>query len=289
MADSFHPLAKANPKDESMNRDENSPAPPSCLPNDSKTSRNRRFSTSAVPSPTLKGRRQLQKRSSGEFVRRVSFDTMTHQDMPNYSFTLQEKSSGWERTQKTRVFMLATDLESHSREALKYTTERLLEDGDEIVVVRVADIQAHKYMLGISENLLQEQAIRARRSAESLMQYIKETQNSNRINIVLEFVIGRTQDSLEEMLHMYQPSALVVGTQGKSPLKSLVTGSSVSRFCLRRSPVPVIVVKDTSAISPSSSSQRSSSTSSTEGGQSNGDTLASKWKRRLSLTNRASK
>lgn len=124
MADSLHPLSKArSPKDEDMNRDENNPAPLSSSPNESTTSRNRRFSTSAVPSPTLTSRRQVQKRSSGEFVRRVSFDTMTHQDMPNYSFTLQEKSSGWERTQKTRVFMLATDLESHSREALKYTTE----------------------------------------------------------------------------------------------------------------------------------------------------------------------
>jgi hypothetical protein len=123
MADSLHPLAESARKNDNSNRDENSPVPPSCVPNDSMTSRNRRFSTSAVPSPTLKGRRSLQKRSSGEFVRRVSFDTMTHQDMPNYSFTLQEKSSGWERTQKTRVFMLATDLESHSKEALKYTTE----------------------------------------------------------------------------------------------------------------------------------------------------------------------
>jgi hypothetical protein len=48
---------------------------------------------------------------------------MTHQDMPDYSFTLQEKSSGWQRSRTTRVFMLATDLESHSDDALKYVVE----------------------------------------------------------------------------------------------------------------------------------------------------------------------
>lgn len=120
MADTIHPLSNtAKHINTSKDREADIPTP-ACVPNDQ---RSRRFSTSALPS-TIAGERQPpSKRASGDFVRRVSFDTMTHQDMPDYSFTLQEKSSGWQRSRTTRVFMLATDLESHSDDALKYVVE----------------------------------------------------------------------------------------------------------------------------------------------------------------------
>ena len=120
MEDTLHPLAKTTETPDSSNdRDPDSQQVlPSCLPN---VSSNRRFSTSALPSDVE--HKLPAKRPSDDFVRRVSFDTMTHQDMPDYSFTLQEKSQGWERSISSRVFMLATDLESHSNEALKYAVE----------------------------------------------------------------------------------------------------------------------------------------------------------------------
>ncbi|KAI9284145.1 hypothetical protein BC943DRAFT_361487 [Umbelopsis sp. AD052] len=276
MEDTFHPLAKL--PDSYNDRDpDNQQVLPSCLPNQSHS---RRFSTSALPADA--DQKLPSKRASDEFVRRVSFDTMTHQDMPDYSFTLQEKSHGWERTISSRVFMLATDLESHSNEALKYAVEELLEDGDEIVVVRVADVQVNRNILGSSRQNLQEHAVLARQHAEQLLQRIKESHGGIKISIVLEFVIGRTQTCLRDMLQMYHPSALIVGTQGKpSSLKTMFPGNSISQFCLRLSPVPVIVVKESSE-----SSRRSSSNSSNEN---NDSSTASKWIRKLSLNNRPSK
>ncbi|KAG2178554.1 hypothetical protein INT44_001707 [Umbelopsis vinacea] len=300
MEDTFHPLAKL--PDSYNDRDpDNQQVLPSCLPNQSHS---RRFSTSALPADA--DQKLPSKRASDEFVRRVSFDTMTHQDMPDYSFTLQEKSHGWERTISSRVFMLATDLESHSNEALKYAVEvkfqtahddgisvvrrfdcplpiqELLEDGDEIVVVRVADVQVNRNILGSSRQNLQEHAVLARQHAEQLLQRIKESHGGIKISIVLEFVIGRTQTCLRDMLQMYHPSALIVGTQGKpSSLKTMFPGNSISQFCLRLSPVPVIVVKESSE-----SSRRSSSNSSNEN---NDSSTASKWIRKLSLNNRSSK
>ncbi|CAO3679480.1 unnamed protein product [Umbelopsis ramanniana] len=215
---------------------------------------------------------------------------MTHQDMPDYSFTLQEKSQGWERSISSRVFMLATDLESHSNEALKYAVEELLEDGDEIVVVRVADVQVNRSILGSSRQLLQEHAVLARQHAEQLLQLIKESHGGIKISIVLEFVIGRTQTCLRDMLQMYHPSALVVGTQGKSSsLKSMFPGNSISQFCLRHSPVPVIVVKEFKSSDTSNRSSSNSSNETSEYVNYNGSSTASKWIRKLSLTNRSSK
>lgn len=121
MADTIHPLVETGKDtDGCAERDPDNLLTPSCVPNDP---RNRRFSTSAPPSKGAKQRQPQAKRASGDFVRRVSFNTMTDQDMPDYSFTLREKSNGWERSRTTRVFMLATDLESHSNDALKYTVE----------------------------------------------------------------------------------------------------------------------------------------------------------------------
>ncbi|GAB5590368.1 hypothetical protein Unana1_05268 [Umbelopsis nana] len=285
MADTTHPLVETGKDtDGCAERDPDNLLTPSCVPNDR---RNRRFSTSALPSKGAKQRQPQAKRASGDFVRRVSFNTMTHQDMPDYSFTLREKSNGWERSRTTRVFMLATDLESHSNDALKYTVEELLDDGDEIVVVRVADVQAHRYILSNSGHLLQEQAVRARQLAEQLMERIKESQKGRKISIVLEFVLGRTQNCLQDMLQMYQPSALIVGAHGKSSLKTMFPGNNISQFCLRNAPVPVIVVKEANLLSRYSSSN--SSSEETTNGNKNYTFTASNWIRRLSLTNRTPK
>ncbi|KAH8551947.1 hypothetical protein BGW37DRAFT_492993 [Umbelopsis sp. PMI_123] len=286
MEEAFHPLAETNKALDSCNdRDPDSQRElPSCLPNEP---RNRRFSTPALL--TDEEQRVLPRRPSDDFVRRVSFDTMTHHDMPDYSFTLQEKSHGWERSVTSRVFMLATDLESHSDEALKYTVEELLEDGDEIVVVRVADVQVNRNILGNSSHLLQEHAVLARQDAEQLLQRIKETHGGGKISIVLEFVIGRTQTCLQDMLQMYRPSALIVGTHGKSSLKTMFPGNSISQFYLRNSPVPVIVVKEFRSSRSSRGSNSNSSNESNQYTNHNSSSTASKWIRRFNFTNRPSR
>ena len=57
------------------------------------------------------------------FVRMVSFNTMTNIDLPNYSFTLQGKSPGHKRTRRSRTFMVATDLANYSEYALTWATD----------------------------------------------------------------------------------------------------------------------------------------------------------------------
>jgi hypothetical protein len=57
------------------------------------------------------------------YVRVVSFDTMTNKDLPNYSFTLRGKSPGYKRTRRSRTFMVATDLANYSEHALTWATD----------------------------------------------------------------------------------------------------------------------------------------------------------------------
>lgn len=58
-----------------------------------------------------------------DYVRGVSFDTMTDQDQPDYSFTLRGKNQGYQRTRRSRTFMVATDLANYSDYALDWAIE----------------------------------------------------------------------------------------------------------------------------------------------------------------------
>lgn len=62
------------------------------------------------------------------------------------------------------------------------------------------------------------------------------------ISVVIEFVIGKVQETIQHMINMYQPSLLIVGTRGLSEFKGMLLGS-VSKYCLQHSPVPVAVVR----------------------------------------------
>jgi hypothetical protein len=58
-----------------------------------------------------------------KYVRGVSFDTMTDQDQPDLSFTLRGKIQGYQRTRRSRTFLVATDLANYSDYALNWAIE----------------------------------------------------------------------------------------------------------------------------------------------------------------------
>lgn len=84
------------------------------------------------------------------YERIVGFDTMPDADdtvSGNASYTLQVKAKGYARTKHTRTFMCAVDatesryvfLADGSERALEWIMHNLVDDGDEIVAVRVLD------------------------------------------------------------------------------------------------------------------------------------------------------
>ncbi len=56
-----------------------------------------------------------------------------------FSFTLQVKSDGYKRSRNTRVFLCAASPDESGREALDWSLEPLVQDGDELIVFRGVD------------------------------------------------------------------------------------------------------------------------------------------------------
>ncbi|KAI8883306.1 adenine nucleotide alpha hydrolases-like protein [Backusella circina FSU 941] len=179
-----------------------------------------------------------------KFVRVVSFDTMTDTDLPNYSFTLRGKSTDYKKTRRSRTFMVATDLANYSEYALRWATDEIMDDGDELIVLRVVTVDMNgKRKSGNIAGLLETEAKQSRENANQVMENIMSGAGvEKKISVILEFVIGKVQETIQSMIAMYQPSLLIVGTRGLSEFKGMLLGS-VSKYCLQHSPVPVAVVR----------------------------------------------
>jgi hypothetical protein len=70
------------------------------------------------------------------------------------------------------------------------------------------------------------------------------------LHIIVEFIAGKVTDTIDRLIALYRPDSVVVGTRGQKNVLgawgAAFVGSSVgsvSKYCLSRSPVPIIVVR----------------------------------------------
>jgi hypothetical protein len=77
--------------------------------------------------------------NSAPFSPKVSFDTFENPAASMFFFTLCVKSDGYRRTRSTRVFLCAAGADESGREALDWSLESLVQDGDELIVFRGID------------------------------------------------------------------------------------------------------------------------------------------------------
>jgi len=172
------------------------------------------------------------------YTPKVSFDTFENPAASMFSFTLQVKSAGYERTRNTRVFLCAASPDESGREALDWCLEALVQDGDELIVFR-----------GVDEEVLDKDHDLVRDEARELMRTVEEKSaeydSSRKLSLVLEYVPGKITDTLDRLIALYRPDSVVVGTRGRRSWQGMgVIGmGSVSKYCLSHSPVPVIVVR----------------------------------------------
>ena len=123
--------------------------------------------------------------------------------------------------------------------------DELVDDGDEVVCLRVVEKdskEAVKWSGGTGEKGY-------RKEAGKFMDAIEKKNTEDRaISLVLEFSIGKVHDTIQQMIRIYEPAILVVGTRGRSltGYQGLLSSGSVSKYCLQYSPVPVIVVRPSS-------------------------------------------
>ncbi|KAL4923075.1 universal stress protein [Aspergillus undulatus] len=176
------------------------------------------------------------------YERGVSFDTFDNPDAADFSLTLNYKHKGYQLTRRSRTFLCGTDQNDYSDFALEWLIDELVDDGDEIVCLRVVEKDS-----SIASDAAVE-ARKYRKEAERLFEQViqKNSQNEKAISLVLELTVGKVQEIIQRMIKIYEPAVLVVGTRGKnlSGVQGLLPGS-VSKYCLQRSPIPVIVVKPT--------------------------------------------
>ncbi|KAI8384641.1 uncharacterized protein BYT42DRAFT_563165 [Radiomyces spectabilis] len=180
--------------------------------------------------------------TTDKYVRGVSFDTMTDKDLPLYSFTLRGKTPNYKKDRRSRSFLVATDLANYSEYALTWASEEIMDDGDELVVLRVVTVDLTDKRANV-QSVLEQEAHEAREKATEVMDKImKNTTPDKKISVIIEFVFGKVQETIQHMIAMYQPSLLIVGTRGLSEFKGMLLGS-ISKYCLQHSPVPVVVVR----------------------------------------------
>ncbi|KAG0271587.1 hypothetical protein BGZ95_000590 [Linnemannia exigua] len=188
-------------------------------------------------------------RSKNGYIARVGFDTLGCDTPAEYAFTLQARTDGWRRTRRSRTFLVGTDLNEYSSHALQWVMENMVEDGDEIVALRVVPIELRDSFAKSGIPSFQGQEVAARSEATKIMEMIREKNRTKKkqVNIVVEYVVGAVRDTIQHMIKMYEPSMLVVGTRGRSSVKGFLLGS-VSRYLLNHSPVPVTVVRPASKL-----------------------------------------
>ncbi|KAI1810971.1 hypothetical protein GGS20DRAFT_141911 [Poronia punctata] len=174
------------------------------------------------------------------FESHVAFDNIPLGDPTPYnpiSFTLNVRHAGFQFRRRHRTFMVGVDDNAYSDHALRWLLDELVDDGDEIVCVRVIETQVR-----LTDKTYQD-------DAKALMESIQHKNVQNRaISLVLEYAVGKLHNTFQHLIKIYQPSMLIVGTKGRNMEGVhgfLVNRSSFSKYCLQYSPVPVVVVRPT--------------------------------------------
>ena len=193
------------------------------------------------------------------YNRGVSFDTFSNRDATDFSLTLNYKHKDFHYTRRSRTFLCGTDDKTYSEFALEWLIDELLDDGDEIVCLRVVEKDSK-----ITSDASVEKG-RYYEEAQRLLDQViaKNSQEEKAISLVMELAVGKVQDVFKRMvksliqcvssspktdslskIQIYEPSILIVGTRGRSlgGVQGLLPGS-VSKWCLQSSPIPVIVVR----------------------------------------------
>lgn len=207
--------------------------------------RSKSYGDGAPTHKTASGRRLSSPPPPAQFRPSVSFDTFANPAASDFSLTLNRKHRDYVYTKRSRTFLCGTDTNDYSDTALEWLIDELVDDGDEVVCLRVVEKdskEAIRCAAGQGEKGYREEAHRFLEAIE------KKNTDDRAISLVLEFSIGKVHDTIQQMIRIYEPAILVVGTRGRSltGYHGLLSSGSVSKYCLQYSPVPVIVVRPSS-------------------------------------------
>ncbi|GAO50905.1 hypothetical protein G7K_5024-t1 [Saitoella complicata NRRL Y-17804] len=195
-------------------------------------------SSAVTPPAHIRRRSQISPPPPSRYKKRVGFDTFTNKDATRYSLTLKSKHAEYVYNRHSRTFLIGSDTSDYSDYALDWLLESLVEDGDEIVALRVVEPES---MFGFS---VDDYRVEATKLLDSVIAKNNALgSGSKHISVIVEYATGKIQDYIQHTIYMYQPDSLIVGSRGRQlGIQALMPGS-ISKYCLQYSPVPVVVVR----------------------------------------------
>lgn len=136
--------------------------------------------------------------TNSRFQHHVSFDNFgggEPTERNTISFTLNVKHKGYQFKKRSRTFMVGVDENSYSEVALQWMLEELVDDGDQIICVRVVE-KGEKIT---SDRNLERKQYQA--EAKEILKGIQRKNDDHRaISIVLEFAMGKLHPTFQKMV-----------------------------------------------------------------------------------------
>lgn len=130
--------------------------------------------------------------SSDRFQNRVAFDNLplgeaTKNNTP--SLTLNVKHKGYRLGRRSRTFMVGVDENAYSDYALQWLLDELVDDGDEVVCVRVIEKDIRVGSKGYQDE------------AQSIMASVLQRNTANHaLSFVLEYAGGKLHGTFQKLV-----------------------------------------------------------------------------------------
>ena len=132
---------------------------------------------------------------------RVSFDTFSNSSVAYPTFTLVSKHAGYTYNRHQRVFLVAVDSQDYSEFALKWLVEEMVEDGDEIICLRVIETDGKS-----GESLASDFQRNYKQEAQRLLEHIQKTNSradNKAISVIMELACGQVEQTIQRMVSVF--------------------------------------------------------------------------------------
>lgn len=141
--------------------------------------------------PSRESKRMASPPPPSHYSRGVSFDTFDNKEAPTESFTLHYKHRDYASSARSRTFLCGTDAKDYSEYALEWMMDELVDDGDEIVCLRVIEKEDKPAILA-----------KYRREAQKLLDSVikKNSAEDKAISMIMELAVGKVQEVFQRMV-----------------------------------------------------------------------------------------
>ena len=132
---------------------------------------------------------------SSTYQTRTGFDTFDNKDASTFSFSISSKHKDYKYTRRSRTFLCGNDENDYSEFALEWLIEELVEDGDEIVCLRVLSPDSK-----INSDTSIQQG-KYREEGRRLLQHLQAKNDDDKaINLILELAVGKVEETIQRMV-----------------------------------------------------------------------------------------